>query len=116
MAALLVALEATHPDIADFLKLKANDTSIQMANLSVIFNDEFMYAVSEDSPYTLHFKVEDTGEEIKKTINARELFMEFCELNRRFAEPGAIFIDTVRNYNILSGYPKEEYLIECCNP
>jgi ribonucleoside-diphosphate reductase alpha chain len=115
-AALLVALEATHPDIADFLKLKANDTSIQMANLSVIFNDNFMGAVYAGDMYTLHFKVEDTGEEIKKEIDARKLFMEFCELNRRFAEPGAIFIDTVRDYNMLSAYPKEEYLIECCNP
>lgn len=115
-AALLVALEATHPDIADFLKLKANDTSIQMANLSVIFNDDFMGSVYAGDMYTLHFKVEDTGEEIKKEIDARKLFMEFCELNRRFAEPGAIFIDTVRDYNMLSAYPKEEYLIECCNP
>lgn len=115
-AALLVALKATHPDIADFLKLKANDTSIQMANLSVIFNDDFMGSVYAGDMYTLHFKVEDTGEEIKKEIDARKLFMEFCELNRRFAEPGAIFIDTVRDYNMLSAYPKEEYLIECCNP
>lgn len=115
-AALLVALEVSHPDIAEFMKLKANDTDIQTANLSVIFDDKFMSAVDADKEYELYFKVEDTGEEFKKAINARKLFLEFCELNRRFAEPGAIFIDSVREYNLLSGYPEGEYLIECCNP
>ena len=115
-SALLVALEATHPDIVEFMDLKSNDTEIQTANLSVIFNDKFLHCVQHNKPYNLYFKVEDTGEEIVRTINAKELFMKFCELNRRFAEPGSIFIDTVRNYNLLSGYPKDEYLIECCNP
>lgn len=115
-AAMLVALEVQHPDIYDFLTLKCNDTEIQTANLSVIFSDEFMKCVVADMPFELHFKVEDTGEEICKLIDAKELFHKFCEVQWEWSEPGAIFMDRVRSHNLLSGYPDEEYHIDCCNP
>lgn len=115
-AAMLVALEVQHPDIYDFLTLKCNDTEIQTANLSIIFSDEFMKCVVADMPFELHFKVEDTGEEICKLIDAKELFHKFCEVQWEWSEPGAIFMDRVRSHNLLSGYPDEEYHIDCCNP
>lgn len=115
-AAMLVALEVQHPDIYDFLTLKCNDTEIQTANLSIIFSDEFMKCVVADMPFELHFKVEDTGEEISKIIDAKELFHKFCEVQWEWSEPGAIFMDRVRSHNLLSGYPDEEYHIDCCNP
>ena len=64
----------------------------------------------------MHFKVKDTGEEISKEINATEFFYKFAEAQYDYAEPGAIFIDLVQNWNLLSGYPDEDYKINVSNP
>lgn len=115
-AALMLGLECTHPDIEEFLTIKQNNTAIQSANLSILFTDEFMKAVENNSEFELKFKVESTGEVITKTIDAQQFFRKFCELQHQWAEPGALFIDKIRNYNILSGYPENEYKIDICNP
>lgn len=115
-AALLVGLDCSHPDIYEFLEIKQNDTAVQSANLSILFTDEFMEAVEADEEYELKFDVKATGEKIRKKIRARDLFWKFCEAQFSWGEPGAIFIDRVRSYNLLSGYPKNEYQIDICNP
>ena len=112
--ALLIALDCTHPDIEDFLTIKQNNDKVQGANISIKFTDEFMNAVKDNQDVELYFKVNATGEEITKTINAKEFFMKFCEAQYDYAEPGAIFIDSVRNWNLLSEY--EDYKINVSNP
>lgn len=112
--ALLIALDCTHPDIEDFLTIKQNNDKVQGANISIKFTDEFMNAVEDNQDVELYFKVNATGEEITKTINAKEFFMKFCEAQYDYAEPGAIFIDSVRNWNLLSEY--EDYKINVSNP
>lgn len=115
-SALLVALDCTHPDLEEFLTVKQNNDKIQGANISIKFNDEFMRAVITNKPFTLRFFCKDTGEEIKKTINARDFFMKFAEAQYDWAEPAALYIDRIQQYNILSGYPESEYKIEVTNP
>lgn len=112
--ALLIALDCNHPDIEEFLTIKQNNDKVQGANISIKFTDDFMKAVSDNQDVRLYFKVNATGEEIVKTINAKEFFMKFCEAQYDYAEPGAIFIDTVRNWNLLSEY--EDYKINVSNP
>jgi ribonucleoside-diphosphate reductase alpha chain len=114
--AMIVGLNCTHPDIEEFLEIKRNNDKIQSANISILFTDKFMQAVKGNKSFELYFKVEATGEEIKKTINAKEFFMKFCEAQFDYAEPGALFIDKIRSYNILSGYPEDEYRINISNP
>jgi ribonucleoside-diphosphate reductase alpha chain len=115
-AALLVGLDCSHPDVEEFLEIKQNNDKIQSANLSILFTDEFMQAVVENKEYELKFDVEATGEKIRRKINARDFFYKFAKAQHDYAEPGALFIDSIRNYNILCGYPKEEYHIEISNP
>lgn len=115
-AALMIGLDSWHPDIEDFLTIKMNNDKIQSANLSILFHDDFMEAVKNNQEYELKFTVKSTGEVISKTINAKDFFMKFAEANSDFAEPGSIFIDSVRKHNLLSGYPKEEYRIKISNP
>lgn len=115
-AALLVGLICSHPDIEEFINLKTKKDCTVMANLSVFFTDKFMEAVKSKSSFDLYFKVQDTGEEIIKTIDAYTLYMKFCQAQHDWAEPGALFIDRMKSHNILSGYPKEEYDVVCCNP
>lgn len=112
--AILIAMDCTHPDIEDFLTIKQNNDKVQGANISIKFTDEFMQAVKGNKNIQLYFKVKATGEEITKTINAREFFAKFAEAQHGFAEPGALFIDTVRNWNMLSEY--KDYKIDVTNP
>lgn len=112
--AIMVALSCKHPDIYEFLNIKQNNEKLSAMNISIKFTDEFMQAVKDNSTYELYFKIESTGEEIRRTINAREFFDEFCEVNCQYGDPGSIFIDRVQKYNLLSGYP--EYQIDVSNP
>lgn len=114
--ALLVGLEVNHPDIMEFINCKTDDSSIQQANLSVLVTDDFMQAVCDDTETTLYFKVESTGEEISKTVKAREIFDKLCENAWDWAEPGILFLDTIRKQNLLSAYPSDEYRIDITNP
>lgn len=112
--ALMCAINCNHPDIYEFLNIKANHEALESMNISIKFTDDFMQAVLDNKDYELYFKVESTGEEIRKTINARDFFEEMCKVSWDTGDPGVIFIDRVRNYNLVSGYP--EYVIDVCNP
>lgn len=113
-AALLIGLNCNHPDIEEFIEVKKNNDKIQAANISILFTDEFMICVKNNDTYQLKFTVESTGEVIEKIINARDFFMKFCEANWDYAEPGCLFIDKVRDYNIMSN--DSSYKIDICNP
>ena len=82
-------------------------------NIFIKFTDEFIKAVEDNKNFTLYFDSPETGK-IEKVINAKDFFMEFCETQLDYGEPGAIFIDRVRSYQTLSGYP--EYRIDISNP
>ena len=116
MAAILISLNCDHPDIEEFLTIKQNNDKIQGANISICFTDDFMTSVISNESFELHFKNEENGEEVKKEINARDFFRKFCEAQYDWGEPGALFIDNVRECNLLSGYPINEYRIDTTNP
>ena len=111
---MMVGLNCDHPDIYEFLHIKQNNEKLASMNISILFTDEFMTAVRDDTEFTLHFKVESTGETICRTIQARKFFEEFCRTQWDWGDPGALFIDPLNNYTLLSGYP--EYKIEITNP
>lgn len=115
-AAILISLNCDHPDIEEFLTIKQNNDKIQGANISICFTDDFMTSVISNENFELHFKNEENGEEVKKEINARDFFKKFCEAQYDWGEPGALFIDSVRECNLLSGYPINEYRIDTTNP
>ncbi len=83
-------------------------------NISILFTDEFMEAVKNDTDYTLRYHVESTGENIERVIRARDFFMEFCETQWDWGDPGALFSDRLNDYHLLAGYP--EYKIENHQP
>lgn len=107
--ALMISISCDHPDIEDFITIKSDLDKITKANLSIRVTDEFMRAVENDSTYTLSFTREETGEEIKKTIKARELFDKFCYMNWDYGEPAFLFWDRVGSYNLLSEDDAFEY-------
>lgn len=117
-AAMLFALSCEHPDIEEYLTLKQNSDQIKSANLSILYTDTFMKAVECRENFTLHFDVEASGEveQIRKEINAYDFFHKFAESQHSYAEPGAIWIDTVRAGNYVSAYPESQYRIDVANP
>ena len=107
--ALMISISCDHPDIKDFITIKSDLDKITKANLSIRVTDEFMQAVKNDSTYTLSFTREETGEEVKKTIKAKELFDKFCYMNWDYGEPAFLFWDRVKSYNLLSEDDAFEY-------
>lgn len=112
--ALMITLPVDHPDIEEFIKSKANLTSILKANISVFMTDKFMRAVENDQNFLLRFYVEQTGETIEKEIRAKELFRMLSFQAWDTAEPGLLFKDRIQKYNIMSEVP--EYVISGTNP
>lgn len=113
-AAIMIGLNCSHPDIEEFLHIKETNHKLEHMNISILFTDEFMQAVRDGKDYTCSFFVPETGETIKKRINAKEFFKRFCKVNWDYGDPGAMFIDTIRKNNLLSGY--DDYKIEISNP
>lgn len=113
-SATMIGLICTHPDLEEFLKIKETNHKLESMNISIKFTDDFFKAVEQNKMWKLHFEVPETGEVIEREINAREFFKRFCKVNADYGDPGAIFIDTVNNNHLLSGY--DEYKIEISNP
>jgi ribonucleoside-diphosphate reductase alpha chain len=98
--ATMLSISCEHPDLIDFINLKSNLDVCTKANISVRVTDAFMKAVENNADFTLHFTLED-GSEIKKVINAKEVFMLLAKRNWEMAEPGILYWDRIANYNLL---------------
>ena len=100
--ALMLNLDCIHPDIEDFINVKNDLKKVTYANISVNVDDEFMTAVKDNRDYTLYFKVESTGEEISKTIRARDLFKKLAYNNWNMAEPGILYKNRIDSWHMMS--------------
>lgn len=98
--ATMLSISCEHPDLEEFINLKSNLDTCTKANISVRVTDAFMRAVESGSDFTLHFTMED-GSEIKKVVNAKEMFMLLAQRNWEMAEPGILYWDRIANYNLL---------------
>lgn len=116
--ALIMTLDAWHKEAESFIRIKSEDGKIQKANLSLEVDDEFMECVRE------YYK---TGKVIKKTIKKDydgniveyevtpiELYKLMMEKAYDWAEPGIIYTNRFRNYNMMEYC--DDYMIESCNP
>lgn len=100
--ALMLNLDCNHPDIEDFINVKNDLKKVNYANISVNVDDKFMEAVRDDLDYELYFKVESTGEEIKDTIKARDLYRKLAINNWNMAEPGILYKDNIDSWHMMS--------------
>lgn len=107
--ALMISMSCDHPDVEEFIHIKSDLDRVTKANISLRITDDFMKAVKEKKPFKLTFTREETGEVIEKEVDAQSLFTEFCKMNWDYAEPGMLFWDRIKNYNILSEDSTFEY-------
>ncbi|MFW6030544.1 MAG: adenosylcobalamin-dependent ribonucleoside-diphosphate reductase [Halanaerobiales bacterium] len=107
--ALMLSIKVDHPDIEEFIKVKNDLNAVTKANISIKITDEFMQAVENKSYFKASFTVEDTGEEIEIELDANRLFNKIALSNWNMAEPGFLFWDHIRNWNLLSEDEDFEY-------
>lgn len=116
--ALMVSLDITHKEAEKFITIKSDSDKINKANLSLEIDDEFMQCV-EDS----YNKKEDLIMTVVKKYNGKSVVYDIIPIKLyklmiytawKTAEPGVIFTERFRNYNLMEFVDK--YQIETCNP
>ena len=116
--ALLISLDINHLEAETFIKIKSDPTKINNANLSVEIDDEFMRCVEAyyhtGIEYPLGITRKYANETIQYEIIPIKLFKLLCEQACKYAEPGIIFTERFRNYNLMEF--DNDYKIETCNP
>jgi ribonucleoside-diphosphate reductase alpha chain len=119
--ALLMSIDAWHKEAETFINIKSDHNKINKANLSVEIDNQFMEIVKYY--YTTEGEYDDEEVEVKQkyqnqtivyTVNPVKLYKKIIEQSYYNAEPGVIFTDRFRHYNIMEHI--EEYKIETCNP
>jgi ribonucleoside-diphosphate reductase alpha chain len=92
-------LHISHPEIEEFLEIRkpSGDFNRKSLNLhhGVVIPDEFMIAVKENTPWALK---DPRSREIKKEVNARELFQKILENRMSSGEPYILFEDNANKY------------------
>lgn len=110
--ALIITMNAEHPDIEDFIDIKKDLNLITNANISVKVSDRFMrYAVERPGEsYTILCKIvdEETGETWHThsiEVTPSKILEHIAENNWKMAEPGMLFWDRMKNYNFIENNP-----------
>ncbi len=136
-AAKMVVLDVDHPDVEEFIDLKAREedkirvlrdagfdmdlggkdiTSVQYqnANNSVRVSDEFMKAVEEGTEFGLRARLDGR---VIDTVDARVLFRKMAKAAWECADPGIQYDDTINDWHtnpetgrITASNPCSEYM------
>ena len=102
-------LNIYHPDIEEFIDAKSYDRGLLTHfNMSVMVDDDFVYAVKEDKEIYLHFPVYDdkyriikdeSSWTIKRKIKAKDLWNKIVKKAYDNGEPGILFYDNMNKDN-----------------
>ncbi len=136
-AAKMVVLDVDHPDIEEFIELKAREehkiralrdagfdmdlggkdiisVQYQNANNSVRVSDEFMCAVEDGAPFGLRARLDGR---VLETVDARQLFRRMAQAAWECADPGVQYDDTINDWHtcpesgrITASNPCSEYV------
>lgn len=116
--ALLMSLDIWHPEASSFITIKSDLNKINKANLSLEIDDEFMQVVNADyhnqTETLIHRTFEYKNGSYEYDVVPINLFKLLAKTACKTAEPGVIFTNMFRNYNIMEHDP--DYQIETCNP
>jgi len=116
--ALMMSLDIMHKEAETFITIKSNEDRITKANLSLEIDDEFMDAVakyySTGETIVIHQERYYNGHKVEYDVVPIELYKLMIETVYDWGEPGCIFTERFRNYNLMEF--DDEYQIETCNP
>ncbi len=114
--ALMLSVSIKHPDAEDFINAKLEQGKITGANISVKIDHEFMRAVIDNKTYTQQYPIDSENPQIKKEINARQLWDKIVHNAWKSAEPGILFWDTVINESVADSYADLGFRTVSTNP
>lgn len=81
--ALMISIDSSHPDVHDFIDAKL-DNKLEKCNISVQMSDEDM-------------------------ANRGDILDHIAKNNYDWAEPGMLYWDTIKSYNLLNNFDNFEY-------
>lgn len=110
--ALIMSVDARHKEAIDFIKVKTEAGVCEKANLSLEIDNDFMDAVRDDK--LIREDREYSEHKVSYEINPGKIFHELAENSWDWAEPGVLFTNRLRNYNLMQY--DDEYQIETTNP
>ena len=116
--ALMMSIDIRHKEAPTFITIKSNEDKITKANLSLEIDDEFMSAVQTyflaGEKITLHESRNYNGHKVEYDIVPIELYNLMIQTVYDWGEPGCIFTNRFRNYNLMQH--DDDYEIVTCNP
>lgn len=116
--ALMISLSAFHPEILSFVTIKSDINKINKANLSVEIDDEFMEAVrtyfKTGEKIVVHRKETYDSGDYEYDVTPIDIYLAICKEAHANAEPGIIYTNRFRNYNIME--KDDDYQIITSNP
>lgn len=89
-------LRIDHPDILDFINMKADMKTLQNFNISVAVTDKFMEALENDGEYDL---INPRDGEPVQSLKASMVFDIIVSNAWKNGDPGLIFIDEINRCN-----------------
>jgi ribonucleoside-diphosphate reductase alpha chain len=107
--AMMAILRVDHPDILEFIRIKAETGTLSNFNVSVAITDSFMDALNQGTDYDL---INPRNGEIINSVSARRIWDEITESAWRSGDPGVVFIDEINRHNPTPNVGK----IEATNP
>ena len=116
--ALLMSLDAWHKEAPEFVTIKSNEGKIQKANLSLEIDDDFMSDVKKYYDHgevvTRHIIRDYNGNQVEYDVTPINLYKLMMKQAYDWAEPGCIFTNRFRNYNLMEYC--DDYNIVTGNP
>jgi ribonucleoside-diphosphate reductase alpha chain len=104
-------LRVDHPDIDQFIEMKADMTTLTNFNISVAVTDAFMDALERGRPYDL---INPKNGEVVDQRDAREIWARLVNNAWKNGDPGVIFLDRI-NASRANPVPKRGP-VESTNP
>jgi len=94
--ALMGILRVDHPDIEEFVTIKAQKNVLENFNISVAVTDKFMEAVKKNKNYDL---INPRTQKIVREESAEKIFDLICGTVHKTGDPGLIFLDKINKDN-----------------
>ncbi len=89
-------LRVDHPDIGEFVTIKAREKVLENFNISVAITNKFMEAVKKNKSYSL---INPRTQKLVREESAEKIFGLMCETAHRTGDPGIIFLDKINKDN-----------------